>query len=232
ISQLTNNTIEEYWSNADHKTWFVGQQPDGTPVRWQIRSRRKTPGGEFSGIIALGDRSGDRYESSWTLNTDLSEGSYLGRVIDENNNVQGKTQITITNNKVTVVCSVSGKKGSATSRRPANYIPEGALPLVMRLVASRGRKMTFKMILDQNSIVGGDVNFLDAELTPLKDDIVQVKIYGRRFIITSIYQIDSDNNIDGIEDPDSRVTFTPDKEELVRKLFESLPAEPGGISAP
>ncbi|MCP4379547.1 MAG: hypothetical protein GY794_25665 [bacterium] len=230
ISQLTNNTIEEYWSNADHKTWFVGQQPDGTPVIWLMRSRRKIPGGEFSGTIKTAS-----YASSWKLNSDLSEGSYLGREFDKNNNKYAETQIKMTNDTVTVVRThfMSGTKRSATSRRPANYIPEGALPLVMRLVASRGREMTFKMILDRNSIVGGNVNFLDVEIAPLENNIIEVKTHRRRSHSVSIYQLDSDNNfINKIKELDTDLTYIPYEEKFVRKLFDLPAAEPTSISAP
>jgi hypothetical protein len=227
ISQLIDDTIEEYWSNADHERWFVGQRRDGNPIGWQMRSRRQISEDEFSGTIQAA-----QYKSNWTLNTDLSEGSYLGREFDENNNTLAETRITITDNEVTVVRDISGKKRSATSRRPKNYIPEGALPMVLRLVASRGSGKTFKMVLDQNSIVGGNVNFLNARVAPIEDDIVKVKIHGRGFTIASIYQIDSDNNIHKIEEPDLGVIYTPYKKEFVRKLFQLPSGQPASRPAP
>lgn len=225
VSKLADDTLEGYWTGSRRTSWFIGLKQDGKPVGWQMRSRDRESDGVFSGSLAFGSTGSVRYDSSWLLSPDLSVGHYFARVfLDRDQAVE--TRITLTDSKVTVVRGLGGKRITATAARPRNYVPEGALPVALRLVAARGEEVTVKMIFDNVAIVGGTVNFVNVNLSPLGDKTVRVRSYGQDSGSTTVYHLDSNHDIESYEYPDDGVTYHLSKKEIVTRAFRIADEEP------
>ena len=232
ISKLIDDTLEGYWTGSRRDSWFIALRQDAKPIGWQKRSRGRESEGMFSGSVIDGSTGVARYESSWWLSPDLSEGRYVARGFNDKNNMVVETQITISENEVTVVRSIRGQKLAATAARPDNYVPKGTLPLVLRLVAARGREVTVKMIVDKYAIMHGAVNFVNVSLLPLGDNVVRVKCSKRGSAFTTVYHLDSNDNICQYEDPDEGIIYRPRTKEDAAKLFPILDGGPAIKAAP
>ena len=231
ISKLMNDTLEGYWAGSHRDSWFIGLRQDIKPIGWRMQSRGRESGGMFSGGLLAGNVGSSPYNSSWRLSADLSEGFYVAPALDRRGQML-ETRITLTRDNVTVVRSGGDHKLTAAAARPDNYVPEGAFPLVLRLAAARTGEATVKMIFDDSAIVGGRVSFVDARLTSLGDNVVRVEYSGRGFVLTTVYHLDSDNNVYRYEYPSQGIIYRLCEKELVTKTFQISDGEPATRAAP
>ena len=131
---------------------------------------------------------------------------------------------------------------NTTAARPDNYVPEGAFPLVLRLVAARGGAATVKMILDEAAIADdGTINFINTRLVPYGDNVVRAE-YSRGKLVhprrgsgfTLVYHLDSDHdyNIDRYENPAQGIIYRRCDRELVTETFHISDEGPAIKTAP
>jgi|GEM_PF-3184090 len=221
ISKLASDTIEGYWTGSRRQSWFIMLNPNAQPVGWQMSSRGRESEGIFSGSLVDGSIGASRHRSTWRTKTDLSESIYTSRG-PANKAQMADTRIELTDSEVTVVRIVGGRKRSATAPRPANYVPEGTFPLVLRLAAAGARPVTIKMIVDQYAIVDGKINFVDISLMPLGDNVVRAVCSRRRVMPTTVYHLDSEYNVYQRVYPTMGIIYRLCEKELVTKTFRII----------
>jgi len=216
IAQLRKDTLDNYWTAADDVRYFVCFKFGGAPNRWRIDIRNATPSDTYSGGLTMGIAKGITQTSTWKLRSDMSQGSYVAT------SDLVTTRIAIDDQRVAVVRTPPGLKQKADAARPDNYVPEGALPLVLRLAAIGGREAAVKMIFDDFAIENGRINFVTARLTPMGQTAVKFEYNVKGIHATAIYRFDQDMNINRIEHPGDNTVYQLCSAETLLKEFPSL----------
>jgi hypothetical protein len=219
LAKLASQKIDKYWSSEESTRCMIGLagKPDKA-VGWEITSIQSDAGGEFSGLESGGSKD-SLHAVRWTLSPDLSQGTYSAIVYGKNGNEISQTETTLTEDRVNIVRRVQQVELTGSSPRPKNYVPEGALPLVLGIVAETGNEITVKMVFDEIAIVGGSIRFVDVELSPLRSGAVRVRPLGRQVRNLIDYYIDSENRISRYEYPGTTLFYRLCKKETIAELF-------------
>ncbi len=218
ISKLRSDSLERYWPLVSTERWMIGVASPTTPVGWEMLSSRPDPQGGFSGQQVAGAETVS-HKSNWTLSSDLSRGDYTSVVFDKNDKELAKTRITLSDIQISIVRQAGQKQTSASSARPKNYVPEGALSLVLSLVAQRGQAVTVKMIFDEYSIASKKIRFADVRLIPLGGNVVRMEGVLRGLPRTASYHIDSQHNISRLEYVRSGLFYRECEKETVEDIY-------------
>ena len=145
IEKLRGAGLDAHWPDARvvaRYERYSGEMPTGDRLV-ELRSRE---GGEFIGRTQQ-YVEGKTAEEQWRLRPDLSEGRY--RATDDiKDPTAGRTEIVLSDGRVEVTQVTLFDRMTGSADAPPNYIPEGAMDLVARLVAEDGRPAAFRMILN------------------------------------------------------------------------------------
>lgn len=201
LAGMARRGLSHYWGGRSDVRWYLGTDANGRPHGWRLTTR-KADGDYYAGQDIRQNVQG-AYQSHWQLAADASEGTYAGGtglLRGQHPNVT----IALAHDRVEVASRLGP---SGLDRRPDNYIPEGAFPVVLLLTGADGRDAKFEMIIDQIAVIGRQVNFITLTLTPQGADRVRAAytLLGRSE--TTIYHLGADGGIEAIEYPDDRVIY-------------------------
>ena len=189
LQQLRKDTLAKYWPQKEQTLWYLTRNSSGQPIGWLCSTRGPTPGG-FTGKELKG-----QIRETWHLQSDLSGGEYI---------CNDGTTITLSGGQVTVRRFTDEGEIPATSSAPENYVPEGTLPLMVRLVNSRRQPAAFRMLFNDAAIVAGQVHFLPATLTPEAPGRVRYEhryeLDGRMHQLKRVFHLDEAGEIVRIDD--------------------------------
>ncbi|MBT3200664.1 MAG: hypothetical protein HN350_12195 [Phycisphaerales bacterium] len=223
IAEISGETLDEYWSADRRENYFLiidrKKESDSlTPVGWEVVSRQQDPSGGYSGALKQVVGDDFTHKSRWSLSADLSQGQYSADSPDDQTN-QIATQIILDNETITVTRNVDGKTQTASTDRPENYLPEGAMPLALKLVAERQLDASFKILFDDKAIIDGAVNFTNITFKPKEDNVIKVTFSGANLNISMHYKLDDNLEISRYEFTNSPITFVACTKELVQQSF-------------
>lgn len=149
-------------------------------------------------------------ETTWGLADDLSECYYSAMTTASSG--QARTEIILRGEKLSVIRHEKKIRGklqtqSGTAEIPYDYIPDGALLPILRLVAVSGESAGFRMAVNSHIVAGKNVRFSGIIIEPLGPNKVQTR---DSFLggTTKIYHIDDDGEIKQIDIPGHGITIT------------------------
>ncbi len=218
LAKLASEKIDKYWSPEKSTRWMVGLVADDKHVGWEVSSIESDMPAKFSSL-QIGGPKGMSHKVRWTLSSDLSQGHYSATVYGKDGRELSQTQTTLTKDRVNIARRVGQAQLAATARRPMNYVPEGALPLVMRIVADTGSEIVVKMVFDEISIKGGSINFISVRLSPMQSGVVRFQRVGGGVLGSIDYHLDSENRVSRYEYPGTALFYRRCEPELISELF-------------
>jgi len=220
IREIRAKALPAYWESEQTTLYYVLRDGEGKALSWLAVSRRGGDDG-YSGTT-LGQAPGKVYLEDWRLLPDASAGQYIssfGAVKDPKTFLLARDiAIALGNGQVTVQ-----KAGlEFTAAAPENYIPEGLISLVIRLVAERRQKAAFTIIINEQAIINHRIVFAPITMKPQGARRVRVESRSRGQAIIKIYHLDEDGRIVRIEFPDSGINFIRvSVEELIKAFPEA-----------
>jgi len=155
LKQIRSNKLALYWPDRRQTDWYLIQQ-GSVVLGWHAIVREGSGGGFRGWEIELGYNQAGATEremhSAWNLNADATDGTYQSRV-ERRGQPTELTQIRLQESaseadQATVEVLQPTLALEAQSPEPRNYIPEGVLPLAIRLVAEGGADAQFRMVFD------------------------------------------------------------------------------------
>ena len=150
ISQIRDEGLGAHWRGFKQR-WFLRQDPTTEqPNGWRCEIILAGDDGSFHGLNVQRDQA---YTwERWKLNRSATEGTYhAGQVFS----IQGRlrprndTEIQMDHGIVTVRQRGGLQFVESQAPTPDNYVPEGMLPLVRRVVALKKTHAKVKVILNQ-----------------------------------------------------------------------------------
>ena len=192
LAQLRQNGLTYYWSSDDFERQYAVIDRDGKIISRSAVKRIRTDTGYEGGSQEIRGPVGA--VELWTISDDATEGQYAA---ESSIGAFSKTAISLDGAELTVI---SGDR-IAKTETPANYIPEGLLELIVRLVAASERDATFSMILNEGAIADGSVLFVDILMKPLSPSQVEVNIPAIGPAGMKVYYLDDDGEVSKVDYP-------------------------------
>ncbi len=196
IRQLRKDTLSAYW-DGEIKRFYIAKDAEGKLIRWEAYIRKSSEGNSDAFKINRTPKSTLR--TDWFLNNKMTRGKYLCRYIiplqmlETSINLDGK-QVVV--DRAIWEGGISKERIIGANYAPDNYIPEGAMPLVLRQVDNRGKKAVFQMILDNSAFdKKKKVQFARVTCIPEGKGKVLVEIRTRFGKSSSIYYLDDEEEI-------------------------------------
>lgn len=221
LAQIRTRRLSSYWPEESYRECFVFRDASG-----QVRGGRQTwwsqAHDEYQGHTVMVTQYIARED--WWVGDDASSGQYDSR--ESTHNL--RTRITLAKGQVTVAQAIEEGTQSAQTPLPANYIPEGLMPLAVAQVAKRGKPASFRMIFDQEAIVEDKVTFVLARMVPQDSNTVKVAYSGPEGSTSEVIHLDAAGRIESIQREDN-TEFRVTSEELLRlvpAIGRLLPGEP------
>ncbi len=180
LKQMRSRGLRHYWPEEGKVSVALASSGGGQRIAW-ARARVED---RFVGTIRRGSD-----EERWRLADDLSSGRYegaaaVGRV--GGFPVVDKTLIDLESGRVTVVHGDT----RAVSAAPDNYIPEGTMTLVARLVAEGGQAAAFRTVFNADAFAGSEVNFTRIVMSPRGPRRVQLKASLKTGVLDEEWEFD------------------------------------------
>lgn len=164
VEQMRSEGLSAWWDRSPHSQWFLIRR-NGEVIGWDVRLRLPLGDGGFEGlklrIFRAQERSGGSWEY-WQLNADATSGEYLsGDLAFGEGRLVTSTNTSIVQEEGAIQTEQSSQVGPRRSKAevPENYIPEGTLPLVRRLVAEEGAEAAFRMVFNEQLPQGSRTTF-------------------------------------------------------------------------
>jgi len=212
MRRIRTETLSAYWPDKPLGLWYLRRDGSGKPVSFYGVVRELTGDGFAGETIML---EPDRLlRESWRLSGDAAAGQYRAYAAPPFS--AAETSILLHDGRIEVR---RGRRPAhqAGASEPDNYIPEGLLHLVIRLVGEGGDKAAFKMIFNEEAIAGGQVQFALATMIPQSNRSVRVKFDSSAGGTTKIYDLDETGRVVRIRDEQDQVIYTlVDLAELIR----------------
>jgi hypothetical protein len=206
LRDLRSRGLRAYWPQDEYAASFTGRGP-GREITGQIRRLRRR---EENGFVGRTDRRmpSPHFRGLWEANTelwrlsgDLSAGEYRsGRDPQRAPDII----IRLSDGQVEVVIG----KDRASAAAPENYIPEGTMSLVARLVAAGGEPAAFSAIFNSQAIVAGEVKFSVVRMVPLSPRRVRMEYGLATGAETIVYDFDKEGRVAEFTLPATGETFT------------------------
>ena len=197
IRTIRQKKLSAYWGEQAEELKYDIRNKAGQRVGMFYASRGPAETG-FKGSTTL-RRPAGTIASQWWLTVDASTGRYFS--------ASTLTSISLSDGKVSVEQPSGRKLLKAESDAPANYIPEGLTHLIIRMVAERGERATFKIILDNEAIVNSRLRFVGVTMVPLSSRKVQVYFASIRGAGTQVYYLDEHGKVVKIDWPNEGVSY-------------------------
>lgn len=222
IREIRTKALPAYWGSEQTTLYYVLRDGEGKALSWLAVSRRGGDDDDGYSGTTLGRAPGKLYLEDWRLLPDASAGQYIssfGTVKSPKTFLLARDiSIALSNGQVTVQ-----KAGlEFTAAAPENYVPEGLSSLVIRLVAERGQKAAFTMIINEQAIINHRIVFAPITMKPQGARRVLFESRSQGQAIIKIYHLDEDGRIVRIEFPDSGINFIRvSAEELIKAFPEA-----------
>lgn len=191
---------------------------------WRLIRVQPAPTG-YTGVAAEGLQDGQRAyqaEERWRATDNLSRVEY--EATDDPATRRGVsihlTAQSVTDRTVTVIMAQGSEGISGKGPAPDNYVPEGMLPLAIRLAAQGGEPANITMILNHEALRATargvyEPNFTPAQLRPRSGGQVDLKIGSS----TQTFTLDDSGQIVHIRH-DSDLEYSAVPIEELRKKFD------------
>lgn len=215
LTTIRQDGLRKYWGLKRETFYYVGRDKTGQAVAWQVSTRTPTPDG-YAGVTFHGDAQSPQMREQWVVSADVSTDRYEGILLGRRGSLQ--TRIDLDRDVLTVQSGPGGM--SVSTAPPENYIPEGLTSLVLQRVARGSEKATFKMIFDQEAVVGGQIHFAQFSVRPLGKGAVQAEFSSFTIAGKTIYQLDAQGQVRQIQTED--VTYDRATRSQFLDAFPSL----------
>jgi hypothetical protein len=160
MGAIRANGLGHYWSDQPSTAWYTISE-QGTPMGWRLEYRIPIEGG-FAGVSVTGiaTRQGIvvPVASRWQLSNDLNTGKYQSFVLHEDGRIITEIELSQEQVKVRrgVLIGVTAEawqpwRQFPLSQTEGNYVPEGALWLVIAQVAALRAEGGFSLIFDEEA---------------------------------------------------------------------------------
>lgn len=155
IAEIRNQGLDAYWSPEPVAYWYLHRR-NGEPYGWSVTYREGEEGGfrgSYVQMVTMPQGLIQQSNSSWWLNADATRGKYIGETV-EASRVRGlqaaatRAEIELRDGKLHVLQWINGQQYESGAKAPANYIPEGLMPLVQALTARKKTEALFRFIQD------------------------------------------------------------------------------------
>jgi hypothetical protein len=183
LEQIRRMGLARFWREGTQTDWYLHSDGQGRPLAWSVE--RRTPGqGGYSGLAVFGD-SAKIVQEKWQLDARAQQGRYVANVYVQQRMPRRRlavrrkvqsTDIKLRGRRAVVHHEGLGRGGAAEDDAPANYIPEGANWLVHYLTALAGETARFRMLINQEAVVGTRLRFVTQEVTPVGPRRVRVRL--------------------------------------------------------
>lgn len=153
LAEIQRKGLHAYLPAARCEDFYIitaGSEPTG----WKfIYVQPNKNGGYEGGCVMLRQAAPDSTEisvSRWELDKNAAAGKYFSQVFIKGALPQEiyTTEIVLKNGKISLSQSLGGKAIEATSKRPANYIPEDLMQAAMFRLAKKKKNACFTTIYD------------------------------------------------------------------------------------
>jgi hypothetical protein len=202
LAEIRSRKLKFYWGDQPQWQYYVVHNNKGQAVGWQAMSNTPVQDG-YAG--SMWENSGR--QELWKINEAATVGNYLGQLTLRDERI---VQIRLDKQAVTVKWIQDGTEISKAppAEPPDTYIPEGLMPLVIRLVSQTGQTATFHTILNSQSIHQGHVNFATVRMEPV-GKTVNVQTFGLMGTSSkSLYMLDDKGAIASIHEGEYMVERT------------------------
>ncbi len=224
LATLRSRGLRAIWGDRPWRAYFVGRTQEGEPVGWLAMIRKPTDSG-YVGTFEM-HRAGDGYRmnasSRWELDNGARNGRYFAvqRVTDPRTRMSREFETSIELSPARLEIIESGPRGAAEAslRPPENYLPEGAMSAVVRLMRDAPDRTGFQQLLDTQAIRYGKAYFATVLFDAAQGDAVEVVTHSMGETGTQVYRLDDTGEVRGIEDPEG-VSYQAASLEKVLKLF-------------
>ena len=211
LRNIRTQTLSAIWGSGDVESWYLGRGGDEGIVGWR-RTTRKFTGDQYEGTLYHADRN-LRVKSTWALNPTATTGTYLSDLVTP----QGRliTQIEFQDGVVSISSNLLRVRVHGAA--PPEYIPEGLDSAVYLLLARDQEQASFRMVFDNEPVLGSRLNFRPVTVRGEGGD--RVHWTTRRRGSETIYQFDSQGLIERIEFPTERLIYDRVNSEEILKHF-------------
>ncbi|MFB3892967.1 MAG: hypothetical protein ACE15C_13190 [Phycisphaerae bacterium] len=204
IDEMRRTGLRKLWGPDGRTDFYVLADAGGQPLGWWAVSRWPTDDG-YAGETFVRTESRAQIDSpveTWKLSDDARQGQYTGASIVGRTVLS--TSIALADGEVVVAHKYKGVKVDAQDRAPANYIPEGSLDLVVRLVQQQGREARFAMLFDTRALAAEDgraaVTFTPVRMVPQQGGAVRMEFQTEEGSQVSVFHIDAEGRVDKVEE--------------------------------
>ncbi|MCE5328416.1 MAG: hypothetical protein LLG01_18600 [Planctomycetaceae bacterium] len=186
VRRLREKGLAHFLGSQPQVHAYLATRPDGRTYGWRL-VRIELADGNYAGLIVDELQDGARAQHStehWQAAADLHQVRYEASETITGQQTRGISIAMATPDgepKVTVIMA-KGREGIAgQGQAPGNYVPEGMLPLAIRLAAEGGKPANIMLILNNEALVPtskGDYqpNFTSAQLRPISPREVEVSL--------------------------------------------------------
>jgi hypothetical protein len=154
LSVVRRRGLKSYWpESVRRQQWFLIRRGE-TIVGWEMEYHQAGPsraGGGFERRMKI-DTGQLRLSARWRLSNNVEDGEYQSQrvVLSPPRAEVGEAKIVFHGRNLQVYQNINGVRYSSTATAPENYLPEGAMPLVIREVARRRGRARFEMVQDES----------------------------------------------------------------------------------
>ena len=206
LEEMRSKGLATYWGQQ-HQTLFYLISDGNRPVGWIVRRQGPAENG-YSGQDIVGPSGSS---SKWTLSNDATTGQYLSVAYSDRRKIE--TDTTLGKVRLAVRQTIGNDTFQGEVLAPVNYIPEGAMELVIHLVARNGRNARFTSIIDKfafREVEEGEFNLVELDMTPQNANTVRVvqeiTVKGVKETIAKTYDLDDHGQVVKEDTTDTIVT--------------------------
>ena len=177
LKDIRSQGLGAFWGDQPNYAWYLATKADGEMVGWRVNLRMPLP--NEAGYVGISHQRGideqgkwQISEERWQLDPTAQMGSYEARV-GRGRRIEPQLFINFDKGLLTVSVPTHSDKQAA----PANYLPEGLLPLAIRLTHQSGKKASFGMIINEVAIhelaaKKGQLHVVPLAITPQADGVL------------------------------------------------------------
>lgn len=162
----------------------------------------------------------------WQLSNDAARGSYAGLSSGMD---QSYTAMSLSDGKLIATVQLPTQKIRSELTVPDNFIPDGIIDLVVRVVAQRGGKAVFHALRGSQAVMQNRLYFSTVTMIPQGRDKVKVQIKAPNGEVDSfIYHLDAKGQVLDVKVDEAITMQVVGQEELFKAFPETrslLPSE-------
>lgn len=183
LRRVRDQGLGTYWE-AKTVRWYLVRQGQ-TVVGWVLRVRTQIDAGGFEGFTFsyLVPPQQQVAWSHWRLGPRAKTGRYQAQALSPYTADQATVELA--DGRIRIQQVLSNRKINSGAPAPANYCPEGTLPLVAAIVAKQREEAKFRLTFDAVPPNGPRPRFFSVTITPhpvdtgIPDAVAAAAIRGR-----------------------------------------------------